>query len=48
MLDERHMPKRPKWEPLWLVLLAAIIAFIVAGGYDLIMMLAEKWKSFGQ
>lgn len=47
MLDERHMPKRSKWEPLVLILLAVIIAFIVAGGYDLIMMLAEKWKSFG-
>ena len=47
LLDERHIPKRSKWEPLVLILLAAVIAFIVAGGYDLIMMFAEKWKSFG-
>ena len=41
-------PKRPKWEKFILLLIAAGVAFVVAGGYDLFVWFVEMCKNRGQ
>ena len=41
-------PKRPKWEKLILLLIAAGVAFVVAGGYDLFFWFMDMYKNQGK
>ena len=46
--DIYGQPKRPKWEKFILLLIAAGVAFVVAGGYDLFVWFVDMYKNRGQ